>query len=381
MSETTIGLIAVGVVFSLNVVLLSALVVLKAVHRTRVERHERRHTKYLAVLSRRLATEDHTDQITPAVAEDDAFLDAVIDLRNIVSGSEIETLNGIVDGVGLARRQEERLRQRFPLGRRLRAAVSLAEMGDASNARALIDHLDDREPEIRIQCARGLGRMRYTAAIDPILERLAIEEPWVRSRLADTLVGFGTRATWPLLSYIRVNIDHDDNEGVIEAIRILGMIGDQEAGPPLAWLLPQVGDVEARLATIDALGSVGSPLAIRPLVQAFHSEDWRLRAKSAAALARIGDPSVNETLSSGLRDVNWWVRRNSAAGLAVLPGGRDHLYRALVASDRFGRDAAAEALADCGALAEARDRADQGAPTDQDRVLLDYVAGAEAVPA
>jgi hypothetical protein len=116
-------------------------------------------------------------------------------------------------------------------------------------------------------------------------------------------------------------------------------------------------------------------------VQAFHSEDWRLRAKSAAALARIGDPSVNETLSSGLRDVNWWVRRNSAAGLAVLPGGRDHLYRALVASDRFGRDAAAEALADCGALAEARDRADQGAPTDQDRVLLDYVAGAEAVPA
>ena len=72
--------------------------------------------------------------------------------------------------------------------------------------------------------------MQYTAAIDPILERLALEHPWVRARFADTLVGFGTKATWPLVAYIRVNLGHDGNRGVIEAIRVLGTIGWIVAG-------------------------------------------------------------------------------------------------------------------------------------------------------
>jgi HEAT repeat protein len=381
MNGTTIGLIAVGVVFGLNIVLLLTLVSLKTLHRRRRKSHERRRTEYVAVLSRHLAVPNHTDPFGAGAAEDDAFLDAVIDLRNIVSGSDIETLAGIVDRVGLARRQESRLRSRFPLGRRLRAAVSLAEMGDESSARALIEHLADREPEIRIQCARGLGRMRYTAAIDPILERLGNEESWVRTRFADTLVGFGSTATWPLLAYVRVNLDHDDNRGVIEAIRILGTIGDLDAGPTLAWILPQVRDTETQIAVVEALGSVGGPLAIKPLADVFGSTDWRLRAKSAAALAQIGDPSINSTLMSGLDDANWWVRRNSAAGLAVLPGGRDFLYDALRSEDRFAGDAAAEALADCGALAAARDRIDHGTATKDDLVLVDYVSGQEAVPA
>ncbi len=381
MNETTIGLIAVGVVFTLNTVLLLALVWLKTAHRRRHQSHQRRRSAYVAELSRRLARSDSAETIPESAAEDDAFLDAVIDLRNIVSGSDIETLAGMVDVMGVARRQEARLRSRFPLGRRLRAAVSLAEMGDESNAPVLIEYLDDREPEIRIQCARGLGRMRHTPAIDPILERLSIEEPWVRARFADTLVGFGTRATWPLLAYVRVNLDHPGNAGVVEAIRVIGTIGDQEAGPSLAWMLPQTQDVDTRLAVIDALGGVGGPRAIRPLKQTFRSSDWRLRAKSAAALARIGDPSVNATLAGGLTDPNWWVRRNSAAGLAVLPGGTDLLYLALGFKDRFARDAAAEALADCGALATARDRAEQGSATPQDLALITFVGGQEAVPA
>ncbi len=381
MDGTTIGVIAVGVVFALNTALLLALISLKTVHRRRHDSHERRRTAYVAVLSRHLAVPDHTDPFGAEAVDDDAFLDAVIDLRNILSGSDIETLSGIVDRVGVAKRQQRRLRSRFPLGRRLRAAVALAEMGDESSAQTLIDHLDDREPEVRIQCARGLGRMKYTAAIDAILDRLDREEAWVRTRFADTLVGFGTRATWPLLAFVRVNLDHEGNEGVIEAIRVLGTIGDQEAGPSLAWMLPQVEDVDTRIAVVDALGSVGGPRAIRPLKQVFRSTDWRLRAKSAAALARIGDPSINATLESGLQDANWWVRRNSAAGLAILPGGKERLHAAIGSADRFARDAAAEALADRGDLAAARDRIERGNATETDIALVAYVSGQEAVPA
>ncbi len=381
MNGTTIGLFAVVVVFSVDIILLLGLVTLKLVHHRRSESHDKRRTAYVAVLSRHLAFKHHTDPIGANAVEDDAFLDAVIDLRNIVTGHEIETLTGIVDSLGLAKLQEARLRSRFPLGRRLRAAVSLAEMGDEATSQVLIDHLGDREPEIRIQCARGLGRMQHTAAIDPILERFGLEEPWVRARFADTLVGFGAKATWPLVAYIRVNLDHDDNQGVIEAIRVLGTIGDREVGPTLAGLLRAASDPEVGLAAIEALGAVGGPLAIKPLEDTFRSPDWRLRAKSATSLGLIGDPSINMVLAEGLEDENWWVRRNSAASLASLPGGDDLLLKAIGSDDPFARDAAAEALADSGALAAARERHERGQATEGDRVLLGYVIAQETVNA
>ncbi|MGH8914351.1 MAG: HEAT repeat domain-containing protein [Acidimicrobiia bacterium] len=381
MDATTIGLIAVGLVFSVDVILLLGLVSLKALNRRHRESHDRRRAEYVAVLSRHLSFANHTDPISPDAVDDDAFLDAVIDIRMIVSGDEIETLTGIVDRLGVARLQEARLRSRFPLGRRLRAAVSLAEMGDDSSAPVLIEYLEDQEPEIRIQCARGLGRMQNTAAIDAILERFSIEEPWVRARFADTLVAFGAKATWPLVAYIRVNLGHDANQGVIEAIRVLGTIGDREVGPTLSGVLRIASDPEVRIAVIETLGVVGGPLAIGPLVDSFRSPDWRLRAKSATALGQIGDPSVGSILSEGLNDENWWVRRNSAAALAILPYGVDLLFEAIRSDDPFARDASAEALADCGALAAARDRLDAGQGSANDHHLVDYVTARETVTA
>jgi HEAT repeat protein len=371
--------VVVIVVFAAAAVMLIGLVVLKAVHRRRAQGRRERHGQYVTLLSRHLASFAPLEPIDASAGDDDAFLDAVIDVRNVVAGREVDTLTGVVDKVGLARRQVVRLRSRFLLGRRLRAAVSLAEIGDDSTARVLLHHLADREPEIRLQCARGLGRMRHQPAIDVILERFGVEPPWVRARFADTLVGFGARATWPLVSYIRSNLRVDGNEGVVEAIRILGVIADRDAGLTLADLVRTAVDPEVQIAAIEALGAVGGPLAIRPLKQAFRSPDWRLRAKSATSLGQIGDPSVNRALSKGMEDANWWVRRNSASALASLHGGEDVLFEAISSEDPFARDAAAEALADCGALAAARDRAESGSPTERDLALLALIGGEKAL--
>jgi HEAT repeat protein len=377
MDATSIGLIAVAVVFGIDLVLMLGLVVLKTANRRRVERHRLQRSAFVATLSRHLAGGVALEPISARAAEDDAFLDAIIDLRNVLTGSDVETLNGVVGQLDVAKRQEARLRSRFPLGRRLRAAVSLAEIGDASTARVLIDHLSDPEPEIRIQAARGLGRMRHTAAIDAILERFGLEEPWVRARFADTLVGFGAKATWPLVAYIRVNLRGSENEAVVEAIRVLGTIGDREVGPTLAGILRVASDPEVQIAAIEALGHVGGPMAIRPLKTSFRSMDWRIRAKSATALGLIGDPSVCSSLANGLEDANWWVRRNSAAALAAIPGGRGRLIDALGSRDLFARDAATEALADCGALTTAREREEAGVATDEDLRLLGHLAVGE----
>ena len=199
MNATAIGLIAVVIVFVVDIVLLLGLVLLKAFHRRRTQRHELRRAAYVATLSRHLASNQQTDRIDEAAADDDAFIDAVIDLRNVVSGREIETLTGLVDGLGVVKRQEAKLRSRFPLGRRLRAAVSLAEIGDETTAPVLIQHISDREPEIRIQCARGLGRMQNTAGIDAILERLGMRDRTQLTRYAKQ-----TNTTIILVGHVRL---------------------------------------------------------------------------------------------------------------------------------------------------------------------------------
>lgn len=194
------------------------------------------------------------------------------------------------------------------------------------------------------------------------------------------MVGFGAGAVWSLLAYIRVNHDHDDNEAVIEAIRVLGTIGERDVGPALIQLLDVFHDPELKIAAIDALGYIGGPLAVTPLVGFLDADDWRLRNKAAHSLGEIGDPLANPALRIGLEDENWWVRRSSAAALAGMPEGVEILHEALHAGDVFARDAAAEALADCGELGKARERRERGQATEADLELLSFMTEDALVP-
>jgi HEAT repeat protein len=143
--------------------------------------------------------------------------------------------------------------------------------------------------------------MHHTPAIDAIIERFDEESPWVRSRFADTLVGFGAGAVWSLLAYIRVNHDHDEgNEAVIEAIRILGTIGERDVGPALSDLLDSFEDPELKIAAIDSLGYIGGPMAVAPLVGFLDADDWRIRNKAAHSLGEIGDPLADPALRTSL---------------------------------------------------------------------------------
>ena len=364
--------IAVLIVFGVDAVALAALILLKAVHRRRMRLHDRRRQSHLALLSRHVAFAHCTDPITPEMAEDPAFLDALIDVRNAVDGPELATLREIVSRYGVVEHQVARIRTPFPLGRRLRAAVALAEIGDETSAPVLMECLDDREPEIRIQAARGLGRIRWTPAIDRIVWRFGIETPWVRVRFSDTLTMFGSKATWPLLAYVKINHKHDI-EGPKLALRTLAQIEDRDAVRPILEILAESRNLEIQIAAIEALGELGSPGAVPALSEMLTSPHWELRAKAATALGSIGDAWATPLLVGALRDPDWWVRRNSAAAIARMPAGKAVLYEALDSPDPFAADAAAEALTDAGELIAARTRSDEA---DGEREpLLAHMAG------
>lgn len=371
--------IAVLIIFSVNALMVLGLITLKTIHRRLTRGHERRRSEYVGLISRHIAYENCTDPITRRTAQDPAFVDALIDVRNAVVGPEAEIVHQIVDRYGVARRLSRRLRSDFWLGRRLRAAVALAEIGDEGSAEELISHLDDPEPEIRIQAARGLGRMGWAPALDAIVARFSVETPWVRARFADTLIGFGREATWPLLAYLRIN-HRFEQAGAVSAISALASIGDDQAVEPLIELLEAAEDTEIKIATVEALGFIGGAVAAPALRNAFEHHDWRLRAKAATALGEVGDTFSLVQLTRALGDQNWWVRRNSAAALVRIPGGLEALYGALASPDPFAADAAAEALTDNGDLMRARENAQRGTAGGGDLALLRHMTGAE-VPA
>lgn len=371
-----IAKLAVLAVFSLNTILLAGLLALKAIHRRGDTGRRQRRADHMALLSRHIAFDDCTDAITPEMAEDPAFLDALIDVRSALEGPEVQTLRGIVNRYGIATRQSRRLKSRFPAGRRLRAAVALAELGDESSAPILMEHLADRDPEVRIQCARGLGRIRWIPAIEAIVSRFSEETPWVRSRFADTLIGFGREATGPLVAYIRARHLGED-AGPALAIRTLAVIGDDGATPPLLSTLDEATRLEVLLAVIEALGVLANPLALPKLISTAGHDDWRVRAKTATALGEIGVPSALPELTLGVTDPAWWVRRNSAAALVHVPGGIDRLHAILAGEDAYAADAAAEALADAGELATARARLEAGRAQQRDLALIGYMEKTE----
>ena len=375
MSGTEILKISLVAIFAANSLLLGAILIIKPIHRRRTDLQRRRRSAYTSLLSRHLALESHEVALGRKVAEDQAFLDALIDLRSVVKGPDAEALGTIVDRFAIGTRQSVRLGQRYRIDTRLRAAVALAELADESAAPTLMRHLSDPSPEVRVQCARGLSRIRWKPGIEAILSRFETETPWVRSRFADSLIEYGDLATWPLISYVRSKSVFGA-AGPAAAVRALANIGDPTAVEPLLVILDDVHEPEIQIAIVETLGTLGAPMAFDSVEKAARSEDWRLRAKAASALATLGDASVVPTLALGLEDDNWWVRRNSASALSQFANGRDVLYATLLSEDSFARDAAAEALADAGELIAARDRVEGGIGERRDFDLLELVEGA-----
>jgi hypothetical protein len=379
MTAAQIFVWTLAVTFAVSVVMLIAVVLLKVVHRKRSAAHALRRSSFLATLGRHLANPGSAGQLTTAEATDEAFIDAVIDLRNTAIGSDVEALDGLIDREQMIRAMGAKLAAPFPLGRRLRAVVALAEIGDRGAAPILVRHLSDRDPAVRTQSARGLARMNHVPAIHLILERLADEPAPVRNKLVGVLALFGRHGIWHIVAYIRDHHDAEKNQAVPGLIRVLGQVGDFEIGKALSGLLDEATDIEVILAIIETLGVVGGPDALKPIRRMMRSEDWRIRAKAVSSLGTVGEPSSIPMIALSLGDPAWWVRRNAASALGGLPGGIDWLYNALRSSDRFTGDAAAEVLADVGELAKARTRLDEGAPEERDLLLIRYMDEPEMV--
>ena len=75
-------------------------------------------------------------------------------------------------------------------------------------------------------------------------------------------------------------------------------------------------DKDVRKAAAEALGQIGDPRTVEPLIAALKDADKGVRWVAASALGQIGDERAVESLVAVLNDSSWIVCRAAAKALA-----------------------------------------------------------------
>jgi hypothetical protein len=113
----------------------------------------------------------------------------------------------------------------------------------------------------------------------------------IQWRSADALGSLGTLATLPLIAAL----NHRKTAVRLGAIEALGTIRDQRSLKPLIFLLDHDKNTEVRWVAAIALGCLGNPDAINPLIRALKDPDRYVRYGAAQALKTLSWVPGNET--------------------------------------------------------------------------------------
>jgi HEAT repeat protein len=133
------------------------------------------------------------------------------------------------------------------------------------------------------------------------------------------------------------------------AARALGQVGDPRAVEPLIATLEHWGDADVRKAAAEALVKIGAP-AVEPLIAALKDEVERVRKAAAETLVKIGAPAVEPLIAAWRDSSNWHVRQAAVGALGQIGDARavKPLIGALKNRDEYMRKAAAWALGQIG---------------------------------
>jgi HEAT repeat protein len=168
-------------------------------------------------------------------------------------------------------------------GVRLSAARDLASLAVWEAAEPLVSVLADPDEDVRDQAVSALEQIGE-GAVDAVLEGLKSEVPGIRAGCADVL----GRMTW--------------SEDVRIGSGLLSVVDDPH---------PKV-----RFMAVEALGSMGDPLAADALRKALADPDPSVRVLAASALTRLGDGSGLPLLLKASTDADPEIRGISVGGLA-----------------------------------------------------------------
>lgn len=214
---------------------------------------------------------------------------------------------------------------------RSQAAVAIGRIGDLRGTSFLVRAMADPDTTVRLAAVFGLGLLRDTAAIDPILDRLR-SEPVLDLASAEEAMTSLARIGGPRVGDIFQSIL--DNRialsvSALDRLRRRIALEAWRLGPdaPVASLLPLTSDTSAdlRWRAVFSLGRLRPVAASRRLVEALRDPLALTRATAARALtpayvdsAGLGRASVASLLEPLLVDGDAGVRIAALLGIGAL---------------------------------------------------------------
>jgi len=170
--------------------------------------------------------------------------------------------------------------------RRTRLAELAAIEKDPAAARVapLKALLADKDPLVRGEAARAIGRSKAPSALAELSAALAGEDKHVRWGAAQALGEMGDRRAVPALI---TALGHADRSTRWKAAQALGDLKDARATEPLAAAARADRDRNVRLAAIEALLKIGGARAQAVLNDLSSDPDPEVKAWATAAAARL----------------------------------------------------------------------------------------------
>lgn len=156
----------------------------------------------------------------------------------------------------------------------------------------------DRLPSMK---AVGVGSLVGACAQKPFAEArpllvVALNHPEASVRVA-ALKNLSAEQAFPLAGEVRKRLVDKDESTRSQAARLLGLLEDRAAVPPLLHALKKSGSTAEKLVLIAALGEIGGPdVGVALRAELAQEKQLELRCALADALGRVGDPASLECL-------------------------------------------------------------------------------------
>jgi len=265
-----------------------------------------------------------------------------------IKGHSHAALVTLLTDRGAAVRATARARS-WSMVRRARGAYQLGALARSESLPVLLDLLCDRHFLVRRGAVRALGALRSPEAVRPLLDAVVADDALARDVVA-AIARIGTPASAALREMVQEVLvpRHQPPTPAPGAPPVrraavaatgLGMVGDVGASSLLVRALRDRSHPGLAEAAADALGQLGAPDAVRPLLDAVAESRPTLRLAAARALGSISDRSAAAGLATALEGSSHDDARAIAAALLRL--GRD----GLAALESSESPYAAEALA------------------------------------
>ncbi|MEZ4293387.1 MAG: HEAT repeat domain-containing protein [Polyangiaceae bacterium] len=229
-------------------------------------------------------------------------------------------------------------------------ALGVLRAGSKEVDAALLDAMDDEQPDVRQKAAMALSRVGTAAAAATLLERLSVAAEQDRGALGIALSGAMARATdAKFAEKVKASLSSAPDIARDALIEGLGRMPGAAAGSALsaiasgalddrrkaaealgghpessAALAKLLGDADAgvRANAAWSLGAVGKKDSIGVLVPLLKDPDVAVAGDAAAALGRIGarekaPKEVGTALCGALADTRSYVRANALTALSL----------------------------------------------------------------